>query len=805
MPDAELDVANELKEIKSLLDSARPNDAEQRLRSLLARMDDGRLRSHANDVRAVIDAFLPKRRKELLAVLNQRESVITTGAIPTNPGDGLVVSGRWESFQKDLAACLNDLSDRHIFQWATSYRDAVRWTHEQATESLRAGMRLTDVEAVLRVEYRRHSKEIFEKGYSYVTLATGVVDATLKSVNGLQRLIDLFIEAYSLLVADSTAYEARSLRTLTSVLIEAVLEGYCLASFGSNLGASFLTRYPRLWLHSLGFLTKQGLGRVLQCLPVGALRQDLGQSLLPVLESIDRIAQSDGFAPRGLPKLVEASDVPMRLEIRLDLPPSTHGRQYLTLHVYLGASPAIPGSFEHLTQRGQVLAVGPFARAESGMGDFNDTDDDFVVDTTSLDRNSVQSVQRIFECLHRLLSQAAGQRIGAPFTYNVARDFPLKNPRQQRYFHVYRDSVQRLLQGFEGRSGVRLWCSVRRSGKTTACFDLAAATNSQIVVRQTCDDSEVYPGAGRFYEMFEQVIRGGSRIPPTFFRDAVKACATEEIRGDARVVFALDEYETLFDRMRDIAAGNPPTRRTLVQPLLNQMAGFARDNLLILIGQRPEAHFIIMDQNQLSPYVEQDPFPLFEHQSGSVRSEFCTLLSQILTESVRFSRTFADEVYLETQGHPYLTVNLMVHFVDWLIANRRPRTPVEVKEKDFADFAQAELRPSVLSLRPEYDTFLRIVGEALGDLTRRDAPWLHCVHLVLRQSAEEGKLIPITLDRVDTILAGLISAGSQMVSRNEFLRTAQLANFLTVHDDRVRARIPLLARLCVAAHSSTKW
>ena len=43
---------------------------------------------------------------------------------------------------------------------------------------------------------------------------------------------------------------------------------------------------------------------------------------------------------------------------------------------------------------------------------------------------------------------------------------------------------------------------------------------------------------------------------------------------------------------------------------------FSHENLLVFPGQEPGKHFILMDQNQIAPYVRPEPFPLFEHASG---------------------------------------------------------------------------------------------------------------------------------------------------------------------------------------------
>src|SRR5690606_34952448 len=57
--------------------------------------------------------------------------------------------------------------------------------------------------------------------------------------------------------------------------------------------------------------------------------------------------------------------------------------------------------------------------------------------------------------------------------HNYAKEFPLEDPDSRRLFTVERHSVKVLLEKFERGTGIHLWCSVRRSGKTTAATSLS--------------------------------------------------------------------------------------------------------------------------------------------------------------------------------------------------------------------------------------------------------------------------------------------------------------------------------------------
>ena len=159
----------------------------------------------------------------------------------------------------------------------------------------------------------------------------------------------------------------------------------------------------------------------------------------------------------------------------------------------------------------------------------------------------------------------------------------------------------------------------------------------------------------------------------------------------------LDEYETLFGRLNSAVMREPDLRYTVAQPLLNQMVTFTRDNRLVLLGQQPNAHFILMDQNQLSPYVEQDAFPLFEHDEGTTDGELAELVRKVLTERVHVEPEFLDGVVEETAGHPFLTVNMLVELGDWLIETERSVSSLTLDARDFERFRRQKLRPRTIS------------------------------------------------------------------------------------------------------------
>jgi hypothetical protein len=61
-----------LVEVERLVDTVKPREAEERLRSLISTVGDEELRMWEADLRVTIGRFLPKRRKSLLLVLDRR-------------------------------------------------------------------------------------------------------------------------------------------------------------------------------------------------------------------------------------------------------------------------------------------------------------------------------------------------------------------------------------------------------------------------------------------------------------------------------------------------------------------------------------------------------------------------------------------------------------------------------------------------------------------------------------------------------------------------------------------------------------
>jgi len=222
------------------------------------------------------------------------------------------------------------------------------------------------------------------------------------------------------------------------------------------------------------------------------------------------------------------------------------------------------------------------------------------------------------------------------------------------------------------------------------------------------------------------------------------------------------------------------------------MVAFARANLIIFLGQQPNAHFILMDQNQLSPYVRQDAFPLFGHNTGEPREEFAQLVRKVLTAPIDPDVSFINAVFKETAGHPFLTVNLLADFVDWLIEQRRPVSGLALTSDDVEQFILTRLGRRHVGMCRDYTFFREAAGQAMSESGKIGTPWLHAVYSSMSQLVRSA---PETLRCTRGDFSQIASRIQGTVDPDRLLLTASDSNFLAYDDQHVWPKIRLLGRI----------
>lgn len=757
------------------------DDPERKLEALIGEMDSDQLSEWRPEIEESIGKFWPKRRKNLSELLEQKTA-------KAEPDPDLAT---------DFRKALDELRERHIFQWSTFYRDCLGEYLPRFLREMDGGPPETIARSLSEL-LAAHTRETFLKGYEFVRGERRHDEAVRKSLNGLSRFLALPLDFYS--VRSSTPSEpesAFSLRLAVSAAVSGILDGYAATSFGRQKGSVILLRFQRSWMHYMAFLIPRHAENVIDHLGAGPLTDGLRTSVLPLLDALDRFYQRpDDYRP--LPVAGQYAWLQRRLDITVRPPRDAVSQRLMEVNAFWDEGFVSPADMEDAARRQVTLVVAPLRPDVQKIVSERPELAEIIVPVSGTREETATRAFKIWNGVLGALRSDPSSTV--PITLNFAREFPLHDQNRDRatLFHVARTSVRDLLRTFERRPGVRLWCSVRRSGKTTACLDLDSTSGESNIVSQTCgaarsDDT-------RFHDLVRAAVEKGDMISGRFVQDAVAQCAPLVNDEDKRLVLVLDEYETLFRLLKTAAERKPAIRHAVVQPILNQLMIFSYDNLLVFLGQQPDAHFILMDQNQLAPYVQQDAFPLFEHAPRTTVGEFSELVRSILANRIECAASFLDALFAETAGHPYLTANVLGEFVEWLIEEKRRQHGLQVQGNDFAEFARRKLNADRMLLSPDYQFFRYAAAEAMSMQGYRDNQWLFTAYWVLRELSKNGvggfrverSGFPDLMDRIP------VPQGEPAPDCNEILRSASQANFLSYDDEWVRVRIPTLGRIAAA-------
>ena len=799
-------IEERITEINHWLDKGEAARPEQALQALIRQMDSAELSEWRREIEDSIQRFRHKRCRNLSRVLESKTGNGDPGGNnepPTEPGPRERVRTPAPTPDPDLVADfrreLDALHERHIFQWSTFYRDCLaeylgRFLDEMCRVPPDDGGRS------LSAPLAGHTRDTFSQGYGFARGKHGHEEAVRKSLNGLSRFLALPLDFYSVRSSASSDHgSASALRLLVSAAVSGILEGYLSASFGQQSGNAVLPRFQRSWMHYMAFLIPGHAESIVDRLEAGPLADGLRTSVLPLLDALQRFHDRPDDYFRPLPVAGQYQWLQRRLDITVRPPRNAASQRLVEVNAFLDDGFVSTADLDDAARRQVTLVVAPLKPDVRKMASERKELDEIVVPAGETREQVANHAFKVWDTAVTALRAAWSST--APITFNFARQFPLHDQNRNRatVFHVARTSVRDLLRTFERRPGVRLWCSVRRSGKTTACLDLDSTSGDSNIVSQTCGVAQS-PDDTKFYHLVREAVENGRMISGRFVENAVATCAPPVDYADKRLVLVIDEYETLFGLLRTAVEREPSIRHTVVQPILNQLMTFSYDNLLVFLGQQPDAHFILMDQNQLAPYVQQDPFPLFEHARQTTKGEFSDLVRKILADRIDCTARFLDALFEETAGHPYLTANVLGEFVEWLIEKRRPQLGLRVQDADFAEFADDKLNADRILLSPDYDFFRQAAAEALSAQVYWNNPWLFTAYWVLRELSNHGSGefrveragFPELMRRIP------VPQGQPVPDCNEILRSASQANFLSYNDDWVRVRIPTLGRIAAA-------
>lgn len=804
-------IEDHLKEIRDAMAKGHKGRPADMVRMLIGNLGRVELTTWQQDFRELIGEFEPKppaksggramRRYRDLKDLLESKLDADRGRPPPE------IAERQAEYLIDydspsLAAfrsSLDNLQRKHLFQWTTSYKDcldrdlaaAIRDAENEAsphTASEAWGRALSD-----------HANKIFSQGYSFARdNHVGHEEALHKALNGLRSFLRLPLEFYSERISSADAHDATVLRSVCSGAFAGIVNGFASASFGSAFGSQFLDGAPQAWLSYVGFMTHRDATSVRNRIGTGRVADAIDASVAPVLHAIDVLGGGQRPAIVPLPVECQFAESPKRrLDIYLRSPGPTADT---TPRVASFLEDASTADIEDCWRNRVSLVVAPMLPdAASSLSKMPEKVDALVYAGDKPDEKTNRCIRVLDDVFLQYVSAWRG---GGPLTYNFAREFPLQKPDEVRHFHVTRTSVRDLLRVSDREgSGVRLWCSIRRSGKTTACVDLESGSDGTMVLKETCG-AKTGDAGDEFMRGFKIALKDAKTndvaIDESFVFDLVSSCTGQvddlDKKESDRIVLILDEYESLFRHFR-ANEDNEKVRLNLLEPFLNQLLNFSMHNLVVFLGQQPDAHFVLMDQNQLAPYVKQEAFPLFEHRVNTTSGEFAELIGRVFAGRLEFSSGFADELFEEVAGHPWLTVNVLVAFVEWLIEQQWSASDA-VDDHAFVRFREAKLDGGRVALQPEFAFFRDYITRNMSAKAFKTNRWVYAVYWVLHYLGEGA----VDQDGFRTLVDRVPRPNGQEIRPwTEILMQAAMANFLSYDGESVSSRIRVLGRLAASA------
>jgi hypothetical protein len=783
-------IDQKIAEIESYLYVGHHTEAEKYLSELIYSLNSKQFEELSGKLELLSRRFQRKREVRLLQCIEERRQ--QDAKLNENISEGQILASKVGT---DIRAQLVTLSDTSIFDWSTAYKQYVRSIFDKAiaswTDQSTRGLFLREV----KKEFSRHAREIFEKGYCYKSDSLSEEGKITKSMRGLISFLELPLqESLDRISTTRLSNNAQICRQVSSAMISGIVEGYALCSFGDQAGLAVL-KSDQKWYSFLGLITGNdftGLERVICSVPGFFQAREF---LLPLNEALDRLPtpnDNDFFFVRN----VSWDNRFQSITLELVFPMLIGSTKSVRIAAFLNSELISISGFEQLLNRDVASIIAPLNEVMVSAIEEHAELREIVVDTksTSSHQSASQAKQivRIIQShVARLISGNSSASV--ILTHNYAEDFPLENSRVPPRFYVDRPSVRRLVPALNSRLGIRLWTSMRRSGKTTSCLQLAKQSGSQDVIFQTCQFTDQEEYTNFFYDQVVQALQAG-HLPKDFLSSFFKRYVGISSESIKDLVLIIDEYETLFEYLELKSNATRLLQLDVVQPLLNQLTAFAQSNLLVLLGQRPDAHFINMDQNQLSPLVQYDPFPLFEHDQKSQSSEFCELISKTLTFHVPFELSFANSVFAETHGHPYLTVCLLRDLLDFLIKMEKWTTSSLLTAEEFNRYAEVGF--SIVNLRrsKHYAFFRKMVAEYLSNTTFTRQPWLFAVHDMMNELTKLNTEMKCSEFDFGTIF-GQRGLDKLNLDANTLMDNAVNGNFLSLENGFITPRVPLIARL----------
>jgi len=791
----------ELAEIEEVISRREVNKAYQSLVTLFAQCSHVDLMRLQAPISEIIGRFLPKRRRNLTELFNERLGDRKEARSADDAPYVIASEVNLEAFIRSLGDRFDELRDWHIFQWSTYYKDGLRSLTAETVQILRAGVNPDVVFEHIATIISRHSEEIFTHGFDYVMSQSWstLEAATVKSLGGLRSFLELPVEIY----ADESSRiteprDCRTLRRITSKMLRGILSGFLGANLGDADPVELLSRTAKTWIQVLPLLELDDLHILGPILRLDSISPILGSPLQLLAQELD-YASSESSVDAVVVTSAIVNINEGLIEITLRPPVDSSDTKPLEVAILSGDGASIKYLIEQKVKRGFIACITPMPAAYYWKGTFPTREaKEIVVEMPEKGSDVGFLLTRLRS---RFYENKVVLKTGVPLRTNIAERFPLESPKQLTFFRVERPSIRALQTTLSTRTGVILWCSVRRSGKTIGVSELASGIEERDAIFQRCELTGGDKPSRMLFEEVSDALEKMSPLPRDFLRKIVAQAAPMGLHQNRGSILIVDEYDRLFGKLRVVGRASDEARQLIILPLLDQFVEFATENLLILLGQQPNAHYIFMDQNQLSAYVQQEPYPLFSHEISSHKSEFHELVRRTFQTTLQFDTTFVDSIYEETGGHPFLAINLLRDFVDWLIAKKVIPSNTLLTSSLFDEYAIHGLTSTAIGRSRHYQYFREAASGALSQDGIGQGPWLYAVYKLLRELAMKSGNGGVSLEQAqieDFVASTLLQANLTSYTSDSFLASAAQSNFIEFNENHIKAKIPMLARISAA-------
>jgi hypothetical protein len=790
-----------LAECEALISSNRHQKADDMLMEVINHGSPDDLKRLESVIREIISRFFKARQKKLTTAFNSQLNPSVTPTVAasatSNSTPRRVTHAAMAQYAAAVQHRLTQLSNFHIFQWSTYYLDDFKQIIKDTVNLIRGTSDHEEVLATLFRLTKSHSEEIFSKGYrNAVGVGSGNSFAAAgKALAGLRSFLEIPVEIYASEVSFmNSSADCRAIRRATSKVIAGIFKGFSTAQLGTTSTFDLLDRTIKSWAHLLPLVESSDLLTLHDAVGESPTYKKFSEPLALLARAVDLASHESSVDPVVIVSTFSNIELGF-FDIALRAPIDSSDQKPLEIALVFSDQVAGKSLIEQKINHGFVACVTALPTRTYWAGKFPPQSVDEIVVSASDATDARFLLNRMRQRFHE---NKVVIKQGVPLQTNVAARFPLEKPRMLSFYRVSRESIRTLETMISTRTGVLLWCSIRRSGKTTGVTDLAKAIKEKSVVFQRCELTGDELESRVFFEEVCDKLASKTELPRDFVRSVIAKARPMGSGTERGAILILDEYDRLFGRLRAAGRRDEEVRHLVVQPLLDQLVEFATDNLVILLGQQPNAHYVFMDQNQLSAYVQQEPYPLFSHEIGTASGEFWELIGKILQSALRFDSSFVDTLYVETGGHPYLTVNLLREFVDWLIEQRAIPSETLLCEEFFQRFASLRLNGRSVARSKHFEFFRAAAAESLSTDGARETPWIHVAYVVLRHLGTHGIGPQLRCSKTsveELVEKTLVNCELFSFNAESFVSSAAYGNFLAIDDDVIYAKVPLLARI----------